>query len=329
MMQQINTRDLVDKDFELLGTLLSGYRFPTYLHYPNSHRFVNYLMGLFRDIHRSEAKTGIVAEAENGHLVGLASLERLAWDSEHFATEMAKIGHLLAIGSYQESVKVKDALLTCILQRCEAQQIGFLSCRINSEDFSGLHLLESNGFNLMDTIIVLSKDLQYEDAVAIGDKEGYRIREFKREDLTTLLSIGGELYSSSRFCADPKFDRKQVEGLQSKWIENSCTKDADASLVIEAGGKLGGFITCILEKEYTRLTGTKLGFIGLLGVLPQAQGRGCGIRLVNAALNWFKNQGADIVTVGTQSINYGALGVYQKAGFKVVASLCTLHKWFV
>lgn len=327
-MKQISIRDFVDKDFELIGSLLSGYRFPTYLHYPNSRHFVNYLIALFQELHGSEAKTGVVAEAENGRLVGLASVERLAWDSEHFGIEMAKIGHLFSVGSYQESLEVKEALLACILQRCEAQQIGFLSCRINSEDFSSLHLLESSGFNLMDIIIVLSKDLQ-EEVMAIRDNRRYRIREFEREDLTTLLSIGGELYSSSRFCADPKFDRKQVEGLQSKWIENSCAKDADAALIIEVDGKLGGFITCILEKEYARLTGTKLGFIGLLGVLPQARGKGCGMRLVNAALNWFKSQGADIVTVGTQSINYRALGVYQKAGFKVAASLCTLHKWFV
>lgn len=328
MVYQSGIERLADTDIKLVRSFLTRYPFPTYLHYPNLSQegFASYLILVLKDSFLNDRDLTIIAKTGD-EINGLASLIHLNWDSQHFGIPMAKIGLLLATGNYPFAFQTKRALLEYVLQECAKQAINFVSCRVNTEDSGTLHLLETEGFQLMDIITVMGKSLGT-SANSPNKQPGleYVTRTFAVGDLAILRNLGAELYATSRFYADPRLDKERVDALQNVWIENS-TEHADTTLVIEREGHVGGFITCILEKQYTEATDTNLGFIGLLGVLPEMQGQGCGLRLVNAALDWFASQGVEIVTVGTQNINYGALGVYQKAEFRPIASLCTFHKW--
>jgi ribosomal protein S18 acetylase RimI-like enzyme len=70
------------------------------------------------------------------------------------------------------------------------------------------------------------------------------------------------------------------------------------------------------------------GQIGLVGVSPEARGQGIGKNLVMGALDWFKTQGADKVTVITQGNNRAAQRLYQQCGFLSHDLQLWYHKWY-
>jgi ribosomal protein S18 acetylase RimI-like enzyme len=70
-----------------------------------------------------------------------------------------------------------------------------------------------------------------------------------------------------------------------------------------------------------------LGRIGIFAVAAEAQGKGLGHRLVDAALTWLARQGAARVTVVTQGRNSQAQRVYQRAGFRTHLVELWYHCW--
>ena len=58
----------------------------------------------------------------------------------------------------------------------------------------------------------------------------------------------------------------------------------------------------------------------LLIVDPKARGLGLGKRLVDECLRFAKDAGYSSMTLWTQSILTAARGIYQRAGFKLVAA---------
>jgi len=59
------------------------------------------------------------------------------------------------------------------------------------------------------------------------------------------------------------------------------------------------------------------GHLARLAVLPEFQRQGIGRALVVDTINQFKNNGARMVTVNTQSDNYSSLRLYQALGFRL------------
>ena len=58
-----------------------------------------------------------------------------------------------------------------------------------------------------------------------------------------------------------------------------------------------------------------------------ARGLGIGRALLQAVLAELYKRGVERVEVGTESINSAAVNAYIAAGFKVVQSCLTLHRW--
>ena len=58
-----------------------------------------------------------------------------------------------------------------------------------------------------------------------------------------------------------------------------------------------------------------------------ARGRGIAKATTYGALDWFREQGVDIVEVGTQLRNIPASRLYEACGFRLVASSLSLRKW--
>ena len=59
----------------------------------------------------------------------------------------------------------------------------------------------------------------------------------------------------------------------------------------------------------------RYGEIDSLAVLPEAQGRGVGRRLIEAALDWLVGQGVDDHQIAVHAFNTAALRLYESFGF--------------
>ena len=108
-----------------------------------------------------------------------------------------------------------------------------------------------------------------------------------------------------------------ADRLKETWVRNSAAGRADAMLVAREDGRVVGFNACMRSGE--------AAVIDLIGVAPEAQGRGHGRALVEGALAHYAAAGAGEMTVGTQSKNVASLALYQACGFRVRSSQFTLH----
>jgi mycothiol synthase len=84
--------------------------------------------------------------------------------------------------------------------------------------------------------------------------------------------------------------------------------DADGFLLGEQDGRLLGY-------HWTKQHDATTGEVYVLGVDPQAQGRGLGRRLLNAGLAYLAARGVNTVLLYVEDSNDTAVALYRKAGF--------------
>ncbi len=220
----------------------------------------------------------------------------LEWDSAFFGAKIARIETTsITPEEMAEALRwCKDAGTECLYYLADAGSEG---------------PAEENGFLFVDVRVTLGRE------VPRGSTSPPSIRPAVERDLRKLKAIARINHRDSRFYADPNFPDDRCDQLYEAWIENSFNGFADAVLVTEGAA---GYITCHRE-----------GSIGLVGVGPEAQGKGLGRQLIEGALAWFDRESVRRVKVVTQGRNEGARRFYERCGFKTLREQRWYHRWFL
>lgn len=237
---------------------------------------------------------------------GLEPCRLLAWDSEFFGVRVARL----------DDRTLDDERAARALEWCDRQKVDCLYFLADAGDAETVRAAQRSGFGLVDIRVTLARPLDADQADA-GLAEA--VRAARPEDVGPLAAIAREAHADSRFYFDGRFPRERCADLYATWIERSCAGWADAVLVADHEGRAAGYITC-------QVAGTS-GRIGLVGVAPEARGRGIGRRLVRGALGWFAARPADRVEVVTQGRNVAAQALYQQHGFRTHRVELWYHRW--
>jgi ribosomal protein S18 acetylase RimI-like enzyme len=249
----------------------------------------------------------------------------LPWDTEQIGLNAARLDYLVAIGTYEEQYGVKSVLLSAVVRHCERRNLQHLSVRLDASDLSGLHVLESAGFITMDGILTFA--LEVPDLLPYEPDEGPRIRLAGPADSAEAAAVASEAYVHDRFHADPGIPKERADALHAVWLRNSCLgKAADAVVVAEDEQGLLGFVTCRLQRDTEPHLGSLAGTIVLVATAGRARRKGVAQAATRAALDWFRDQGAEVVEVGTQLRNIPAARLYQSLGFRLIGSGISLRK---
>lgn len=269
------------------------------------------------------ANNRVVIAQEDNEPLGLITFIRLPWDSKILGIEAAKIGHLIVLGDIRIREKIKTQLLSSIISLSRRLGITHLSCRIDVDDLSSAHALESNGFLLMDTLVTYTFN-RYRHKIP-GFKELCKIRAFKKSDLPVLEQIGRSVFIKDRFHLDHHILRKKADALFAAWVKNCCRgKDADRIFVAEQNKQPVGFLAFELNGDLVKFTGYKIAGHGLSAISPGAKGIYPSLTKAatqEIALNY------DCLEFDTQLNNYEVLRVWQSSGFDFIRAKYTFHKW--
>jgi dTDP-4-amino-4,6-dideoxy-D-galactose acyltransferase len=222
--------------------------------------------------------------------------ERLDWDSEFFGRRIARVRSLAGALEWAAAERI-DCLY-------------FLA----DPDPESIAAAEASGFRLVDIRVTLERPLGEAPERPTG------IRPARPEDIPALRAIAARAHHGGRFDADPVFHARRA-ALYETWIENSCRGYADAVFVSSAENLAAGYVSCHLSPE-------KEGSIGLLAVDTPFRQRGLGARLVNAALEYFRENGMRRARVVTQGANSASQRLYQNCGFRTVATQLWYHRHF-
>ena len=310
-----------------LEPLLSGYGFKPYAHYPEiaDERRTRYFLDEIQAA-RAHASTQFWIAPAQREVVGLASLTFLRWDSEQLGVRAGRIGHLLPEHDYRTSSGIKHRLLERIMRACETDHTEYVTVRVNAHETASIHVLEDNGFEMLDGILTFSCDLRKRRAKRA--RAGIETRLARRTDLREIQKIAVSSFRYDRFHTDPRIPEGTADSLHAAWLRNSLRGvGADAIVVGERHGRLHGFVTCRIDRASSPTLGLSLGSIVLVAVEESSRGKGVASAMTAGALDWFLEHGVDVVEVGTQLRNIEASRLYENMGFRLVASSVSMRKW--
>lgn len=247
--------------------------------------------------HAADAITLVLAG--EGGSSGALQLEILGFDSELFGVPVARMNVLTA-----QSQAGYAALLAACRNECRARGVRHVVRRMPVGQFTETWGLGGAGYRLVDVSVLFERRA---DVPAVNDAAIRLVQAGEAERLATRYA---EAFTLTRFAVDPFITSAAASELHRRWIQNSCNGRADAVLVADIAGELGGFVTCRVDKA----SGT--GGIELIAVDRAQRGAGTGRRLVAAALGWFSGR-VERVQVRTQLNNLVATGLYQSSGFSL------------
>lgn len=187
---------------------------------------------------------------------------------------------------------------------CALQQI-----KIASQEADKIAFLQQQGFQLVEGEVDFCLTLE-NAAVApfIRAQEG---------DIPELQALFANAFPHSRFRA-PYFDATENQRFYAEWIKKAVLGQFDDLCLIQraANGELQGAVSLRLSGSSAR--------IGLLAVAEKARGQGIGKCLMQQAMTWAQQQGAEKLFVATQHGNLNAIHLYQNLG----ARICAMSYWF-
>ena len=313
------------KEWAQISALIERWPFKPLAHHPNQNSPDLFTITAGRVIRTLESDKGAAwMMVQQNRTQGFTSLSMLPWDSQQIGVTAGRIDYLVAEGAYQHQHETKKALLRHAINEATRRGIWHLSVRVDSNDLSSLHVLEEAGFITVDNILTYALDLC--DHRIESREHRVSIREATEADSERAGHLALSVYSKDRFHSDPFINKDRADQLHSEWIRNSCKGiAADVVFVAESEQQLLGFISCKVQRDTAKQFGQTIGTIVLVGCDENARGRGIGHSLTMSALNWFKNQGCDVVHVGTQLRNLPASRLYQKCGFRLVGSSTSLR----
>ena len=242
-----------------------------------------------------------------------APCELLPWDSDFFQCRIGRVrGDVL-----------DRAQAEAIAEWSRAERVRCLYFLARADCPGTVETAQANGFGLVDIRVTLQRPLGGpQDPRRFQPSSDVVIRPFRADDLPTLEALAEACHTDTRFFSDPHFPRP-AKALYSTWIRRDCQGRAQQVLVADTGARPAlGYVSCQVHSA------ADAGQIGLLGVSPEARGKGLAKSLVQSALGWLEAQGAREVTVVTQGRNVPAQRLYQGCGFRTRDVRLWYHKWF-
>lgn len=179
---------------------------------------------------------------------------------------------------------------------------------VSNTDF--IKYLELNGFHFIESKVTLQKQRYLVNAI-----EDTNFRDLIIDDLGVYQDIFFELFGmNSRY---NMFPNKKVNEFYYTWMVNSIKGAMDDKCIgYFLAGKLAGFVTYRVRDGV--LT------IGLLGVIPEFQGKGISQKLLNYIDNVALNNNISNIKIATQGKNLRALNAYIKNGYNI----CSIDHWY-
>lgn len=224
------------------------------------------------------------------------SIEHLIWDSDFFQKKIYKV-------NITKDLSYKN--LNIALEKVRKSKIDILYLFLHNQEVIKQETLNKYQGHLADEKIIFTKRTN-----TLLESSHYVTEYDKTTVNPNLLSLAYLSGKHSRFKDLTCFAPGDFEKLYKEWITQSVKKViADKVFVYVENNSLLGFVT--VRKSQ------KEGFIGLIAVNEDIQGRGIGSALLNQVNNYLFQENIYILHVPTQRKNVIACDFYRKNDFLI------------
>jgi mycothiol synthase len=194
------------------------------------------------------------------------------------------------------------------------------------------------------------KEVRLADAVALHESLGFRparwyvdMRRDLRDPLPPMPDLGGLVVHAYDASLAELVRLAHNEAFADHWGSEPQTAEVwnrdfvgdpffrgDLSFVIMAGDQVAGYTVNYVAEADWEVTGIREGWVGQLGVRRPWRKRGLATALLVRSMEAFRAAGLDAATLGVDVDNPpGALGVYERVGFRPIRRSVRLQRPFV
>lgn len=232
----------------------------------------------------------------------MSLVEQLKWDSDFFRLPIGRVRSGASASDIADAVREADkGKLRCVYL-CVA-----------AADDRLLAEAQRLGFLVRDIRVTLEGPLP---SVA---PESNRVEPAGPSAFDGLAAIARERFQTTRFFADPRFDRDRCRELYAAWLRRGLEPSADRITLIAENNQ--GFVVC----RFNRLA--QRGEIELIGVTEDAEGQGIGDALICGAKARFARERLVFISAVTQGRNVAAQRFYERHGLRTQEVALWLHRW--
>lgn len=153
-------------------------------------------------------------------------------------------------------------------------------------------------------LLIMQRDLRAHPAQAPAPRDDVAIRPFVDADLPSLLAV-----NAAAFAHHP--EQGELDADHFAALAGTDWFRAEDILLAEVGGRVAGF-------HWTKRHGDGLGEVYVLGVHPDAEGKGLGRALLDAGLAHLGDVGCDRVVLYVDGADQRPVRLYQSARFGIL-----------
>jgi len=232
----------------------------------------------------------------------------LTWDSTFFNIKTAKLNFVLHKLSFQELTNA------CIFFLDQVRKEGFeyLFCEIPPEDVLLIQALNLAGLKSTETRLIY-----FHDQIQQFQAHRFNVRAALEADIPNLRLVASTMRNQfDRFHADPVLGETHGDDFLARYIEEGVKGYSDIVLVPDEQGVSSDafFSLNLLEKNWEQL-GVKVSKI-VLTAASSSNNKGWHYKLLAESTHWFKEKGAEVVFMPTQSTNRAVIRNCEKLGYK-------------
>jgi len=267
----------------------------------------------------------VFSKEKNVH--GLATLQKLVWDSEHFGIPMMRMD--LFVDSEMKVRDVEDLIHDC-LNICEEKEIKHVTVRSPISLQSPQQALASCGFRPVGVKLMLRAKAEVIDSLPNGQMVDYV--QLCADYMEAVRMLSTSAITDSRFHRDGGFESTRVAAIYRSWVEQISRDNPDHIIVARKGGEVVGFLAyekgiSLYGLKAEELGGLEEGFVAFVAVSDSARGLGIGKGLIGEGMRRMWKAGCNVFYANVILSNESSVNAFLGTGFTLMGSLQEFHIW--
>jgi ribosomal protein S18 acetylase RimI-like enzyme len=243
------------------------------------------------------------------HLINVVS--HLKWDSFFWGV---KVGYL-------DVKRLTKNIIYRFQKYVKKESFKHIQFLCNCHDPLSVEIAEKNNFYFKDIRLTFEKKINKRSKKIIN--KNYIFSLAKKNEYKKIKNLITDLYLSSRYYFDKKFDKKKVILFYSNWLLKSIKGTFDnLCYVLKKKNSIIGFCTIKFSKDIKNECS-----IGLFGVNKSLRGKNYSRKILELVENDLRIKKIKKINVITQGRNYSAVRSYEGYGFKLKKTELWYHKW--
>lgn len=194
----------------------------------------------------------------------------------------------------------------------------FLQAKVSTQAVKQIIFLEQNGFYLIDTNVLLRKEIRSKKEISTKELTGRNItiRFAESKDREGTVQVGQNSFIYSRFHLDPWFSKELADKVKASWVDGYFRGNRGEQMVITLiGNKIVGFLQVLMPADDHFI-------IDLIGIDKDHRRKGIAENMIRFAI---LQNSPEHVLVGTQIGNIPSIKLYQKMGFFLDGAKYVFH----